>query len=355
MTARPGASFFLFCSTVFGSFNATADSLNDASIAEAQERQQPVVRREPVDTVIRPPVKSWLQAQVKQNAETPQEKTTQTKNTTPEFIGEEPEEVEPTRVFLRAQAITLTPGQVEVEFPLTYARDDLLGFRRRELAFTPTVRAGLIDRLEANVDLPLVWRENETVPRPVIRPEAKDDTADIGDIGLGLKYALLPEGGAWPNIIGLLNVITPSGKAPNPLDGIQASTGTGRWRTSFGLSAIRSFDPATVFGGIAYEVNFDATLNNVEVSGGNRFTYNFGTGFAVNNQLTLSGIFLGEFREEIEFNGQRLAGTDIEPMSMRAIVTYRAASKQFIEPSVEWGLNDDAVDTRLRVSYIVRF
>jgi hypothetical protein len=355
MTTARGTSFLLFCSTVLGAFNATADSLDGASPAEAQERQQPVAQSETVDTFVRPPVGSPLQAQVEQNAETPQEKTAQGKNATSERIGEEPEEVAPSRVFLRAQAVTLTPGQVEVELPLTYARDDLLGFRRRELAFTPTVRAGLIDRLEANVDLPLVWRENETVPRPVIRPEAKDDTADIGDIGFGLKYALLPEGGPWPNIIGLLNVVTPSGKAPNPLDGIQASTGTGRWRTSFGLSAIRSFDPATLFGGIAYEINFDETLNSVEVSGGNRFTYNFGTGFAVNNQLTLSGIFLGEFREEVEFNGQRLAGTDIEPMSMRAIVTYRAASKQFIEPSVEWGLNDDAVDTRLRLSYIVRF
>jgi hypothetical protein len=244
---------------------------------------------------------------------------------------------------------------LEIELPLSYARDDLLGFRRREIAFTPTLRAGLLDRLEGNIDLPLVWRENETVPRPVLRPEAKDDTAGIGDIGFGLKYALLPEVGAWPNIIGLVNVVAPSGEEPNPLDAIEASTGTGRWRTFFGVSAIRSFDPAIVFGGIGYEVNFDATLNNVEIGGGNRFTYNFGAGFAVNNQLTLSGVFLGEFREELEFNGQRLAGTEIEPMTMRANVTYRAASGQFIEPSVEWGLNEDAVDTRLRISYIVRF
>lgn len=298
--------------------------------------------------------RSWQQAQAEQEAETPEKKTAQSGNAAPEVIGEEPKEVETSRVFLRETTVTLTPGQLELEFPLSYDRDDLLGFRRRQIAFTPTLRAGLLERLEGNIDLPLVWREHQTVPRPVTRPEAEDDTAGIGDISVGLKYVILPEVGALPNVVGLLNVLAPSGKAPNPNAAIQASTGTGRWRTFFGLSAIRSFDPAVVFGGIGYEVNFDATLNDVEVSGANRFTYNFGTGFAVNNQLTLSGAFLGEYREKLKFNGRELPGTDIEPMSMRASLTYRAARGQFIEPSVEWGLNDDAVDTRIRISYILR-
>ena len=354
LMTRESVSFFLY-SAFFCNFNTIAATLDTTNIAEPQEQPLAAMRANAGNLFIAAAPKSWLLAQAEQRREAPRSNATQKDNATPEAIGEEPEEVDASRVFLRAEAVTLTPGQLEIELPLSYTRDDLLGFRRRELAFTPTLRAGLLERLEVNIDLPLVWRENETVPRPVLRPEAKDDTAGIGDISMGLKYALLPEVGAWPNIIGLVNVVAPSGKDPNLFDPIEASTGTGRWRTFFGVSAIRSFDPAIVFGGIGYEVNFDATLNDVEVSGGNRLTYNFGTGFAVNNQLTLSGVFLGEFREELEFNGQRLAGTEIEPMSMRANVPYRAASGHFIEPSVEWGLNEDAVDTRLRISYIVRF
>ncbi|MGC1953826.1 MAG: transporter [Gammaproteobacteria bacterium] len=345
---RKRVGFFLY-SAFFCNFNAIAATLDTMNSAEPHAQQLAATRGNASHPTLAAAPKSGLQAQAEQETEAPG------RNAAPEAIGEEPEEIDTSRVFLRAEAVTLTPGQLEIELPLSYARDDLLGFRRREIAFTPTLRAGLLERLEVNVDLPLVWRENETVPRPVQRPEAKDDTAGIGDISLGLKYALLPEVGAWPNIIGLVNVFAPSGEDPNPLDAVEASTGSGRWRTFFGVSAIRSFDPAIIFGGIGYEVNFDATLNDIEVSGGNRLTYNFGAGFAVNNQLTLSGVFLGEFREELEFNGQRLAGSEIEPMSMRANVTYRAASGQFIEPSVEWGLNEDAVDTRLRISYIVRF
>lgn len=352
-----GGAHFIFFFLFSCAINTTATALDKAHHAGPKHETSSRVQDNTAHSISAPiyiAATSTLGAQAEQRLENSQQSAAQGDRTTSEAIGEEPEEIDTSRVFLRAQAVTLTPGQLEVELPVTYARDDLLGFRRREVAFTPTLRAGLFDRLEGNIDVPLVWRENETVPRPVIRLEAQDDTAGIGDISLGLKYVLLPEVGSWPNIIGLVNVTAPTGKESNPLT-IDANTGTGRWRTFFGVSAIRSFDPAIVFGGIGFEVNFDATVSDVEVSGGNRFTYNFGTGFAVNNQLTLSGIFLGEFREESEFNGQRFAGTDIEPMSMRANVTYRAASGQFIEPSVEWGLNEDAIDTRLRLSYIVRF
>lgn len=349
---RVGA-YFSFCSVCLYGLSATAATLDTGNIAAPDQPPSTVMGKSSatdVFTASEPTI--WRQAQVEQKTGAPQ---TRGAELTSEVIGEKPEEVETSRVFLRAQAITLTPGQLEVEIPFSYTRDDLLGFRRREIAFTPTLRAGLFDRLEGNIDLPLVWRENKTVPLPVLRAERQDDTVGIGDIGLGLKYALLPEVGPWPNIIGLVNVSIPSGSNPNPRDAIEASTGTGRWRTSFGVTAIRSFDPATVFGGISYEVNFDATLNDIEVSGGDRLTYNFGVGFAVNDQLTLSGIFLGEYREEIAFDGRKFPGTDIEPMSIRTSVTYRAANRQFIEPSVEWGLNEDALDTRLRISYIARF
>lgn len=277
-----------------------------------------------------------------------------------EPLGEKPKLVDLSRLFLRQATVLLEPGQVEAEIDFRYLRDEveLAAFREREFRITPIIRGGLLPRLEGFLEVPILWRQFRfltsagTPPATVEFEEAK---TGIGDIAGGLKYVLLREQGIFPNLTGSVNFVAPSGDAPDLTDPLSVPLGTGRWRLGVGLTAIRSYDPAIVFGGIGYEANFDETLSNVEVSGGNRFTYNFGVGFGVNEQLTLSGFIIGEVRDELKFDGVKSLGTDIEPISLRATTTYRAAKRHVLEPAVQFGLTESAPDVELRLAYIFKF
>lgn len=291
-------------------------------------------------------------AQKAENAQTDQQDASKP-------LGEKPPLLDLSRLFLREATVLLEPGEVEFELALRYLRHEVeqsgFEFRDRELRVTPTVRGGLLPRMEGFVEVPVVWRQSRFLVAAGSPPsifEFEDDKAGVGDISAGLKYVLVREQNIWPDLVGAVNFTGPSGDAPDPNDVTTVGLGTGRWRVGGALTAIRSYDPAVVFGGVGYEYSLDETLSGVEVSGGSRFTYNFGIGFSVNDQLTLSGIILGEVRDELEFDGVTSLGTDFEPISLRATTTYRAAREHVFEPSVQFGLNEDAPDVELRLSYI---
>jgi hypothetical protein len=283
-------------------------------------------------------------------------------------IGEEQEkqlaeEEERSLLFLRETTVLLKPGQTELEFDLSYLRnDETLDFRflnfplSREVRLGTNLRAGLLNGLEGFVNLPIAWGE-----RKVLRShqagfvnelffETNDDFG-IGDVNAGLKYSFVREDAQWPEVVGYLSAIAPTGSKPDPLNPAKAALGDGRWQTTVGATLVRSYDPAVLFGGISYTYRFDATLNGVDVSGAQRFGYNFGVGFAVNNQLTLSGQFLGAYETQVKLDGRKIDGSELEPMSLLASLTYRISKDQFIEPSVIWGLNNDATDTILTIAY----
>jgi hypothetical protein len=276
-----------------------------------------------------------------------------------EPLGEKPKLVDLSRLFLRQAAVLLKPGEVETEVDFRYLLDEveLAGFREREISVTPIARGGLLPRLEGFLEVPIVWRQFRFLASAGIPPstvELDESKSGIGDINAGLKYILLREQGIWPDIIGSVNFVAPSGDAPDLNDPLAVPLGTGRWRLGGALTAIRSYDPAVVFGGIGYEYNFDETLSDIKVSGGDRFTYNFGVGFGVNDQLTLSGFLLGEVRNELEFDGVKQVGTDFEPISLRATTTYRPAKRHVLEPAVQFGLTDAAPDVEFRFAYIFK-
>ena len=214
------------------------------------------------------------------------------------------------------------------------------------------MRFGLPWRAEGFVNIPVRWRNNEFFD---VTGTIKDDATGLGDIAGGLNIVLLQESVNWPDIVLQLGFSAPTGEDPSLLAPREASLGSGRWSGSAGLNLIRSYDPAVVFGGISFNYLSDETIDDRKIQGAHRFTYNFGTGFAINNQLTLSGRFIGEYQTKTEIDGEKKDGSDIEPMSLRAGITYRFSKKQYLEPSVRFGLNEDAVDTIINFSHFFNF
>jgi len=275
-----------------------------------------------------------------------QGKTTDKTTSSPKPLGEKPKE-DIRQLFLRESTVLLKPFEAELDISVHYAYDKLANFRTRQFSLPVSLRVGLTERLEGFISLPLMKVERETFYQSA---SDKNNASGIGDFTGGIKYLLVRENRRWPDIIGSFSVIAPTGEEPDPQNSNQVALGTGHWRLSTGVTFIKSFDPAVLFGGIGYLHTFAQTLNGVDVALGKTVSYNFGMGFALNNQLSLSSQFSGVHQAETKFNGIG-TGSSREPMSLIMGITYRLAKNQYLNPSVRFGISDDATDAVLNLSY----
>lgn len=255
--------------------------------------------------------------------------------------------------FLRQSTVLLQPGDFQMEFALSYARDQFVNQRTRQGSFVTALRFGLPLRMEGFLNLPVIYRTNEFFEAD--GTVDKHERTGIGDTSGGLNIVLAREGLKRPEFVLLLGFRAPTGEEPDFTNPREVSLGVGRWSGTLGLNMVRSYDPAVVFGGFSYEYVAPKTLDEVELEGASRFTYNFGLGFAINSQLTLSGRFIGVYQTELSFNEETIEGSDLEPMNLRFSSTYRFSKRQYLEPSVRFGLNDEAIDTIVNLSYFFNF
>ncbi len=278
-------------------------------------------------------------------------------------LGEAPDE-DFRRVFLRESLVLLQPGETQLEFSLEYLRDQFSNVRTRAGSLRTTARVGLPGEFEVFLEAPFSWHEQEVFvvgPGSTVR-EIADENSGIGDISAGLNFEIAGESADWPSILGTVSYTEPTGEEPD-LDGPLAAVlgpgsialSQGRRNATGGLTFVRSSDPGVLFGGLYFTYFDKESLGGIEIEDGHLFIYRFGTGFAVNDQLTLSGLFTGAFRTKTKLNGKTVPQSDVEPLALRVGITHSFSTKRYIEPSVIFGLNEDAADAVLNVAYIVTF
>ncbi|MFK5970219.1 MAG: transporter [Candidatus Marithrix sp.] len=282
-----------------------------------------------------------------------------TKNKTPVTIGEK--ENNPAQIFLRSkEALLLGKGEKELNISLSYVQnlDSLNNFRERELAFPLGFNIGLTDRLEGMIDIPLIWAEQEEFVNDRF---VQNSDFGIGDISAGFSYQLFTENQNKPDVIGSINVVIPTGNEPDITDfdinsPNQVALGSGFWRITTGLTLVKAFDPAALFGGISYTHSFANTFNDgVKMQLGNSFSYRFGMGFAINYQLGWFSQFLSTYQTDTKYNGIKNLGSAQEPMSLETGITYTLRRDNYIQPTLSFGLNDDATDVAVDISYVRKF
>ncbi|MCP4702356.1 MAG: transporter [Gammaproteobacteria bacterium] len=276
------------------------------------------------------------------------EKTAPKKKSEPSAVlGEEPDE-DLRQIFLRQSTVLLKPGEKELDVSLSYTRDEFANLRVRQWNLPLSLRMGIRERLEGFVNVPIIWAQRQVFYQDSIN---KNDAAGIGDVGAGLKYLLKQQDSQWPDMIASLSFIAPTGDRSDPKNPDDLSVGGGHWHLSTGLTLVKSYDPAVLFGGIGYTRTLKETINGVETAPGNRFNYSFGMGFAINTQITMSGQFLGAYQSKSAWDGAKIPGSSREPMSLRTGLTYRMSKGRYLEPAVTLGMNDDTSDAELMLSY----
>ena len=269
--------------------------------------------------------------------------------------------------FLRQVTVLLEPGQWQFDIGIDYTlfETDFTDIvppgvlaetrvRQRLLTMPMEFRYGLTSQAQAFVAVPLGWVNTEIARLGFDR---FDNDGGIGDVQAGVTLLLRRSSGygSDPDVTATFAFTAPTGAASvlEALLGNPTSTlGGGFWAASWNVLAIHSYDPVVLFYGAGSRHRFARTFEGVDVNPGIQFRYQMGLGFAVNESITLSTTFLGQYITEPELDGARLAGLILEPMRLRFAATIaNGRHANLVEPFAEVGLTNDAPSMRIGVTW----
>lgn len=284
-------------------------------------------------------------------------------------IGTAPEDT--SLDFLRTQTVLLQPGKhqfdigieylvTENDFPILISDGmgnvigvDEVEFKARELTVPMELRYGLLRRLQGFVQVPVGWAN---VQASVNNLDEFENDGGLGDIGFGLTAQLRDAYKDCPYIIGTLAGLAPTGGDPFGIVGTitpnSPSLGNGFWAISGNLLWVQTrYDPVVVFYGCGARYQFEHEYFGIEFEPGMEYNYTLGTGFAVNERVTLSAQFFGAYVEELKADGDRLEGTNQEPMNLRLAATLAKPCNRLVEPFVTFGLTDDSISSNFGITW----
>jgi hypothetical protein len=110
-------------------------------------------------------------------------------------------------------------------------------------------------------------------------------------------------------------------------------------------------DPVVFYGRVGYTY----TLERNDSDPGDEISYRIGMGFSLNDRVSFNMQVLGAYVERLELNGDKIAGSSLNIISLQFGVTVLLAKHLFLEPSVNVGLTDDAADVVVGLSVPFQF
>ena len=228
-----------------------------------------------------------------------------------------------------------------------------------------TGRYGITNRLEAEVRVPWVYRNDQISTRP-IQDGASDDTevltldgSAMGDIEAALRYQLNMD--SAPFWVGGLKVKSTTGKSPYDLEldtttntFTDVPTGSGFWSVEPSLTMIYPTDPAVLFVNLGYIYNFEDTVDfgdsEAEIALGDTISLGAGMGFAVNPNFSFS---LGLAHKTILKSKVNGASADSAQLLQLDTISFGANlainPKLSVNVSAAAGLTEDTPDFQLTI------
>lgn len=287
-------------------------------------------------------------------------------------------------------------GKFSVETGLTYARYDarqltVNGFLALDSIFLGninldriksdtwtldlTARYNLNNRWQFDINAPVLYREStfqsgggggsgtQTTEESVTR----DPT--LGDVNFGVAYKFLDESEFWPDAVATLRVKAPTGKEPFGIKLVQSAgndnlfvpeslpTGNGVWSITPGISLVKTFDPAVLFGTLAYTHNLEESFDDIsstvgsktpgKVRLGDSFQIGAGVAFALNEKMSMSFSVsdLIQRKSKLKQDGgdwQSVVSSDANAGYFNVGMTIAATDNLTIVPNLSIGMTEDA-------------
>jgi hypothetical protein len=279
--------------------------------------------------------------------------------------GAEAEEAPQEAFIFRDQAVTLRPGRFETSFDLGYARHRRTLSADRLLTGAATLRAGVMEGVEAALSLPFFHstRAIETGPGLV----SDRELTRLGDIALQVNIRGWGERELRPGAVFSLGVVAPTGPSPFlrppqglseqviPVDPLRLYNARGAWAVRLGAQFFKTFDPIMVFAGASYEHAFEAERQGVAFQPGRRINYNAGMSFAMSERSTLGLSFLGSYTARLRAGGISYRPTAMETGALRFALVQKMADSLWVEPSLVLGLVQESPSFQIGLGLRYRF
>ncbi|PWB34181.1 hypothetical protein DCO48_07745 [Pseudomonas sp. SDI] len=291
-------------------------------------------------------------------------------------------------------------GKFSVETGITYARYDtrqliLNGFLALDSIFLGNInldrikadnwtldltgRYNLNNRWQFDVNVPVVYREStyqsggagNNAQGLSEQTVTRDPT--IGDVNFGVAYKFLDEAENTPDAVFTVRVKAPTGKDPFGIKLLQSPgndslaypedlpTGNGVWSITPGISLVKTFDPAVLFGSLSYTHTFEESFDDVsstvnqkvpgKVKLGDSFQIGAGVAFALNEKMSMSfsvsDLIARKSKVKSADTGNEwtdVISSDANAAYFNVGMTLAATDNLTIVPNLSIGLTDDAPD-----------
>jgi len=237
---------------------------------------------------------------------------------------------------------------------------------RDTVVTTVAARYGLTKRLEAEIRLPYVHRNDRIVTlaqrdTTVSRVQELEGSG-IGDVEASLRYQINRSYPGKPVYVAGLRVKSDTGLSPFEVHRDQFGVaeelpvGSGFWGISPTLSVMIPSDPVVLFGNVSYMYtapeSFDRTIGGAfigSVNPGDSFGAGFGFGFALNQRFSYS---MGYQHQYLTPTKTEIGGTHQESPALHIGgfqfgMSYRMTPSTTIATSVEIGATKDSPDVRV--------
>ncbi len=297
------------------------------------------------------------------------------------------------------QATTIIKGRLELDFSETYVHSSsnqlfIEGFgilpilvvgnveiqrvRRDSFISTLAVSYKITNNLQAGLNIPSYQYTLIRISTPAgitgrstasTNVEKLSRAGGLGDVSGSLSYHLLDEKLARPALyLGLgfkgrtgRDVFETKDAVKNP------PTGSGFNSVNVNLNAVKTSDPAVVFGSLGYSYGFsrhNVVFVNpgqnrppllIDYDPGDNYSFSLGLAYALNYKLTLTAGYQQSFNFPSRVNGRKLASSATNAGSLRFGVVWRFSEQTSMDLSVSPGLTLDAPDVQFAIRIPYRF
>ncbi len=290
-------------------------------------------------------------------------------------------------------------GKFSFETGLTYARYDtrqltLNGFLALDSIFLGsinldriksdtwtmdlTARYNLDNRWQFDINAPVIYRESTYSSAGAsggsgqrISEDTVTRSPTLGDVNVGVAYKFLDESESLPDAVVSLRVKAPTGKDPFGIKFIPTSdnsnlavpeslpTGNGVWAITPGISLVKTFDPAVLFGSLSYTYNMEDSFSDIspnpvekspgKVKLGDSFQVGAGVAFALNEKMSMAFSVSDQVqrKSKIKYKNQdwqSVQSSDANAAYFNVGMTIAATEHLTIVPNLSLGMTQDAPD-----------
>ncbi|UVM36195.1 hypothetical protein LOY28_15790 [Pseudomonas sp. B21-017] len=290
-------------------------------------------------------------------------------------------------------------GKFSLETGLTYSRYDtrqliLNGFLALDSIFLGNINLDRIkadtwtldltgrynfdNRWQFDLNVPVVYREStyqsggaNNGAAGVTSEETVTRDPTLGDVNFGIAYKFMDESVNTPDAVFTFRVKAPTGKDPFGIKLRQSDantnlfvpdtlpTGNGVWSISPGISLVKTYDPAVLFGSLSYTHNFEGSFDDIsatvnqkvpgKVRIGDSFQIGAGIAFALNEKMSMSFSVsdLVQRKSKLKQDGgdwESVVSSDANAGYFNVGMTIAASDNLTIVPNLSIGMTDDAPD-----------